>query len=193
LKQLHRDALYHSRMLDLLEIEPNLMPPGNIAGPIRQFYRRARKLYDSGQVREKPPLNPGVIDTDFGTPVVGPAREVSNTLLRWCERNTIGMSTNVTAPTPPNVEQGDATSQAWISLAEAERVTGVHRGTISRAIDAGELKGNREKGKGKRKVDAMDLVRWSLHRSKKPDRIESEQHVKGLVSKHVKPEAQQKR
>jgi hypothetical protein len=77
-----------------------------------------------------------------------------------------------------------ATRQPYISLAEAERISGINRGVISRAIDAGALESNGCKGRG-RKVDAADFSLWQIRRAKGPERKESDQHVISQIKKHV--------
>jgi hypothetical protein len=61
----------------------------------------------------------------------------------------------------------------WISLADAERISGINRGVISRAVAAGELASNGQAGKGKRKIDAADFTRWQVERARRPERTES--------------------
>jgi hypothetical protein len=78
------------------------------------------------------------------------------------------------------------TSQIWISLADAERITTINRGVISRAIDAGELKHNGQKGKGKRKVEPAELSVWVLQRHRKAEQTESHEQVARQIKKHVK-------
>jgi hypothetical protein len=73
----------------------------------------------------------------------------------------------------------------WLTIAEAHRISGINRGVISRAVDAGHLKSNGQTGKGKRKIDAADFARWLLERVKKPDPVESDSHVHALVRKHI--------
>ena len=74
----------------------------------------------------------------------------------------------------------------WITLAEAERISGINRGVISRAVDAGVLASNGQKGRGKRKIDAAAFTRWQLQRSQRAERSESTAHVQRLVDKHVR-------
>jgi hypothetical protein len=69
----------------------------------------------------------------------------------------------------------------WISFAEAERVSGINRGLISRAAKTGEIKTNGEQGKGKIKIDAADFMRWQLERSKRPEQAESDEKVQRLL------------
>lgn len=65
-----------------------------------------------------------------------------------------------------------------ISLAEAQKLSGINRGIISRAVNAGEIKNNGERGKGKRKIDSADFNRWVLERDKKAERTETEEGIK---------------
>ncbi len=84
---LRRDCLYHLRLLDLLELSPEFMPWGNIAAPIRAFWRRMRDLYQAQKVSKKPPLEPGLINTGGlgGTPPkVDGARKADQVILDWC-------------------------------------------------------------------------------------------------------------
>jgi hypothetical protein len=74
----------------------------------------------------------------------------------------------------------------WITLAEAERISGINRGVISRAVDAGALASNGQKGRGKRKIDAGAFTRWQLQRAQRPERTERTAHVQRLVDKHVR-------
>jgi hypothetical protein len=74
----------------------------------------------------------------------------------------------------------------WLTLAQAETLSGVNRGTISRAVDTGLLKSNGQSGKGKRKVDAADFARWQLERAKRPEQTESQQQVERLLKKASK-------
>jgi len=73
----------------------------------------------------------------------------------------------------------------WLSLAAAERISGIHRGNISRMVDEGKLKSNGKKGKGKRKVDTLDFVRLLNERAIKPARTERAGKVEDLVNEHV--------
>jgi hypothetical protein len=89
---------------------------------------------------------------------------------------------------PPAKEQPDPignNAARMISLAEAESISGISQGVISRAINAGKLKSNGLNGKGKRKVDAADFARWQLERVQKGDPVESYEHVAKLIKEHV--------
>jgi hypothetical protein len=81
---------------------------------------------------------------------------------------------------------GQANGAGWISVAQAAQISGINPGVISRAADAGQLRSNGKKGKGKRKIDALDFTRWQLERIKRPERAESDEHVASLAQKHVK-------
>jgi len=72
----------------------------------------------------------------------------------------------------------------WMSFADAARISAINRGIISRAADAGKIRDNGKKGKGKRKIDSADFNRWVLERNKEQE--ESDQHVENLMKKHVK-------
>jgi len=77
------------------------------------------------------------------------------------------------AQTPPKAPGADGTTNVsgphdsephrWITVSEAERITGCNRGIISRAVDGNELKGNGKSGRARR-IDAVDLARWQLQR-----------------------------
>jgi hypothetical protein len=71
----------------------------------------------------------------------------------------------------------------WLSLAEAERLTGINRGTLSKAIKKGELVSNGATGKGRVKVSAAAFLRWLSEQTKKPDRQESDAQVEKLMKK----------
>jgi hypothetical protein len=90
----------------------------------------------------------------------------------------------------PTIGQGTTAGNTddirWLSLAEAERISGINRGTISKAVESGKLRSNGQKGKGKLKVEAGDFSRWVLERTSKPERIESTAKVEKLVRRHVK-------
>jgi hypothetical protein len=81
---------------------------------------------------------------------------------------------------PPADEPG-----RWLTVSEAERITGVNKGTIARAVDAGTLKSNDLKDR-ERRVDAVDLARWALERAGKPEAPESEAAVERLFKKHAR-------
>jgi hypothetical protein len=96
---------------------------------------------------------------------------------RWTdtERKLRALASRLcTKPPPP-------TGSQWLSLAQAEQLSGINRGTISRAIDAGEIKSNGETGKGKRKIDSADFNRWHLERANRLEQTESEEQVEKLL------------
>jgi hypothetical protein len=72
----------------------------------------------------------------------------------------------------------------WLTLTQAEKISCVNRGTISRAADRGEIRGNGEKGSGRR-LDLLDFVRWRLERAERSEPEESKAQVQGLIDKHV--------
>jgi hypothetical protein len=86
--ELRRERVYHLRKVDLLELDPHLIPWGNIASPVHGFFQYMRALYRSGKVNRKPPLEPGLIPTG---PVFGsgrlelePARQAAKRVLEGC-------------------------------------------------------------------------------------------------------------
>jgi hypothetical protein len=86
---------------------------------------------------------------------------------------------------PPPLGETLAESTNWLTLADAERISLINRGVISRAVDAGELKSNGLSGKGQRKVDPADFIRWLLERAKKTEQTESTAQVERKVRNHV--------
>ncbi len=64
----------------------------------------------------------------------------------------------------------------WLTVTEAERVSDANRGVLSRAVDNGKLKGNGKSGT-ERRIDAVDLSRWILERSGKPEPKETNEAV----------------
>jgi hypothetical protein len=69
----------------------------------------------------------------------------------------------------------------WITVTDAEKVTGVSKGTISRAAKkkpgtTGALASNGLRGRDLR-IDAHDLVRWKKERADKPEPRESNEAV----------------
>jgi hypothetical protein len=85
---------------------------------------------------------------------------------------------------PKDCATGPNPSPTYITLAEAASISAMNRGVISRAIDAGQLKSNGLKGRG-RKVDAADFSLWQIRRAKGHERKESDQHIIGQIKKHV--------
>jgi excisionase family DNA binding protein len=55
---------------------------------------------------------------------------------------------------------------AWLTLAEAARLAEVHRGTIKRMADLGQIRGNGEKGHGRR-VEKRSVLEWMGQRIEK--------------------------
>jgi hypothetical protein len=72
----------------------------------------------------------------------------------------------------------------WIRIAEGERVSSVNRGTISRAVNAGQIKNNGAKGP-ERRIDSADFTRWVLKRANKPNSQESNAKVQRALNKHT--------
>ena len=89
---------------------------------------------------------------------------------------------------PPIIpsEPPEGHARKWITLADAARISGINRGVISRAVDAGALASNGQKGRGKRKIDAAAFAGWQMQRAQKSERTESMAQVKRLVQKHVR-------
>jgi hypothetical protein len=52
----------------------------------------------------------------------------------------------------------------WIKVSEAQRISGINKGVISRAADVGEIKTNGKKGNARR-LDAGSFSQWTLNRS----------------------------
>lgn len=71
------------------------------------------------------------------------------------------------------VECTKTSSANWLTVAEAERLSSINRGTISRACDSGEIVTNGESGRGRR-IDSTDFNRWHLAYIRRPERQESE-------------------
>jgi len=68
-------------------------------------------------------------------------------------------------------------SPRWISLADAERATGVTRGVLSRAADRGEIATNGKRGPG-RLLDGSSLLNWAVARAGRGERGESDTAVR---------------
>ena len=77
----------------------------------------------------------------------------------------------------PPIRETVNPSIAWLTIADAETISDINRGTISRAVDAGELKGNGKTRRGRR-IDAADFTRWVIERAKKPEPVESDEAVR---------------
>jgi hypothetical protein len=86
---------------------------------------------------------------------------------------------------PSEVAELDEGRKRWLTVSEAEKVSSIPKGTISKAASNNELLTNGKKGRGRR-IDALDLNRWKLARSSKPEREESDDQVQKLVNKHVR-------
>jgi hypothetical protein len=116
-------------------------------------------------------------------------REIEGVITGIANTRPVLVETMPPAPiaTGATRNSGDATvSTKWLSLAEAERLSGINQGTISKAVENGELISNGSKGKGKRKVDSADFNRWCLARSEKPQRVETNAEVKRKLRRHTK-------
>jgi hypothetical protein len=93
---------------------------------------------------------------------------VRRDLDQWrAEQESVPAPTPEVLPSPQAPKQDGEAGTTWLTLAEAERISNVNQGVISRAVDAGL------QGKAKRKVDSVDFNRWVLERSAKPEQKES--------------------
>jgi hypothetical protein len=77
-------------------------------------------------------------------------------------------------------EEGEHPHAKWLTVTEAARVSGANRGTISKQATAGKLRSNGMDGP-ERLIDPIDLARWTLERSQRPEPRESNQHVERLL------------
>jgi hypothetical protein len=68
------------------------------------------------------------------------------------------------------------TDQGWLTVTDAATIAGTDRGSISRAVNYARLKSNGKVGHDRR-IDAVDLTRWMLERSKR-DVPEDEEKIK---------------
>ena len=82
-------------------------------------------------------------------------------------------------------EEGSGAGPRWLTVRQAASVSGANPGVVSRAVDSGELMGNGMTEK-ERRIDAVSLAQWILHRSNRPEVGESDAEVERLVRKHVK-------
>jgi excisionase family DNA binding protein len=71
---------------------------------------------------------------------------------------------------------GQDREEGWCTVTEAATVANCNKGTVSRAIDSGNLRGNGKSG-DERRIDRADLTRWILARSNLPEREESVEAV----------------
>jgi hypothetical protein len=71
--------------------------------------------------------------------------------------------------------------ERWLTVTKAATVANTTRGTISRAVDGGRLRSNGQNGRARR-IDAVDLARWTLERANRPE-PESEDQVKRQMRK----------
>jgi hypothetical protein len=62
------------------------------------------------------------------------------------------------------VDGGADDADNWIKVSEAQRISGVNKGVISRAADAGEIKTN-GKSRRDRRLDAGSFSQWIVKRS----------------------------
>ncbi len=108
-------------------------------------------------------------------------RQTSLAALRMRGTAAPPASQNVMGGQEGNREQ----TVCWLSLADAERLSGVNQGVISRAVDRGEIKSNNQKGRGRRKIDSADFNRWLLERSQRPERIEGEAEVERKLRRPI--------
>jgi hypothetical protein len=81
--------------------------------------------------------------------------------------------------------EDDGPAIAWLTVSQAAKAASTNTGTITRAVDKGELKSNGMR-KHQRRIDPADLTRWILVRAGKPERGESDAQVIRIVNKHCK-------
>src|SRR5262249_42079235 len=81
--------------------------------------------------------------------------------------------------------EGDQEHSGWLTVSAAAKVAGINTGTLTRAVDAGEIRSNGKRGRDRR-INPGDLTRWLLARADKPEREESEEQVKRLTDKHCR-------
>jgi excisionase family DNA binding protein len=77
-------------------------------------------------------------------------------------------------------------NKPWLTVDEAACVSGIHKGTISRLANKGDLKSNGEK-RLKRRIDSADLNRYQLERVKKAGPSESDEAVERKLKKAQQP------
>ncbi len=80
-------------------------------------------------------------------------------------------------------EQGGPEEQEWLTVSEAARVATTNSGTITRAVENGEIRSNGKRGRDRR-IDPAGLSHWMLSRANRPEPQESEEQVKRLINKH---------
>jgi hypothetical protein len=117
----------------------------------------------------------------------GAARDMLARLAEWC-RGQQGEGTgksgdDAKAKGPPS--KGDTGEAPWFTVTEAAKTAGVNTGVITRAVDAGQLKSNGKRGRGRR-IDPADISRWLLARADKPEPAESDEQAKRLGDKHFR-------
>ncbi|HEX3991926.1 MAG TPA: hypothetical protein VHX39_12215 [Acetobacteraceae bacterium] len=82
---------------------------------------------------------------------------------------------------PASASGDEAAAEAnpvhWLTLVEAEQLSAINRGVISRAVTAGEIASNGKKGR-QRRLDAADFVRWQLARARRPEAPEGNEQVR---------------
>ena len=76
-------------------------------------------------------------------------------------------------------------SLSWIKVSQAEKISRVSRGFISRLADAGRIRSN-GKNNTARRISTLDFIGWLLSRDKRPEPQESAAQVDKLVTRHVK-------
>lgn len=69
-----------------------------------------------------------------------------------------------------------ADEKEWLRFVDAERVTGINRGTIKRAADAKEIEDNDKEG-DERRIRSASFTRWAINRATKGDEPETEAQV----------------
>jgi hypothetical protein len=141
---------------------------------------------------------PGVVDLDqlaalfhLQKPSTGNGRQRTNALLvRVAEllRDQEDRRTHQGNEDAGPGEGGDACqteSLSWIKVSQAEKISRVSRGFISRLADAGRIRSN-GKNNTARRISTLDFIGWLLSRDKRPEPKESDAQVDKLVTRHVK-------
>jgi hypothetical protein len=64
----------------------------------------------------------------------------------------------------------------WIMVSQAESLSNVNRGVISRAVDDGQILSNGQHGTSRR-IDSADFNRWALERARNGERQESADQI----------------
>jgi hypothetical protein len=73
-------------------------------------------------------------------------------------------------------------SDRWLTVTDAAIAAGTSKGVITKAVDAGKLRSNGAK-RHARRIDAVDLARWTLKRSNRAEPSETSEQVERLARK----------